>query len=70
MISIFKKELRSYLSSLIAIIVIVVFLIANGLFIWVFRETNILDGGYANIDPLFELAPIIFIFFFFFFTMR
>ncbi len=70
MISIFKKELRSYLSSLIAIIVIVVFLIANGLFIWVFRETNILDGWYANIDPLFELAPIIFIFLISALTMR
>ncbi len=68
--SIYLKELRSYLSSLIAIIVIVVFLIANGLFIWVFKETNILDNGYANIDPLFELAPIIFIFLISAITMR
>ncbi len=70
MFSILKKEIRSYLSSLIAIIVIVVFLIANGLFLWVFKETNILDAGYADIDPLFELAPIIFIFLISAITMR
>jgi ABC-2 type transport system permease protein len=70
MYSIFLKEVRSFLSSLIAIIVIVVFLIANGLFLWVFKETNILDNGYANIDPLFELAPIIFIFLISAITMR
>lgn len=70
MLSILKKEIRSFLSSLIAIIVIVVFLTANGLFLWVFRETNILDAGYANIDPLFELAPVIFIFLISAVTMR
>lgn len=70
MLSILRKEIRSFLSSLIAIIVIVVFLIANGLFLWVFRETNILDNGYANIDPLFELAPVIFIFLISAITMR
>ncbi|MBL7836973.1 MAG: gliding motility-associated ABC transporter permease subunit GldF [Bacteroidetes bacterium] len=70
MISILRKEIRSFLSSLIAIIVIVVFLIANGLFLWVFKETNILDQGYANIDPLFELAPILFIFLISAITMR
>lgn len=70
MLSILRKEIRSFLSSLIAIIVIVVFLIANGLFIWVFKETNLLDMGYANIDPLFELAPIIFIFLISAITMR
>jgi ABC-2 type transport system permease protein len=70
MYSIFLKEVRSFLSSLIAIIVIVVFLIANGLFLWAFKETNILDNGYANIDPLFELAPIIFIFLISAITMR
>jgi ABC-2 type transport system permease protein len=48
----------------------VVFLIANGLFLWVFKETNILDNGYANIDPLFELAPVIFIFLISAITMR
>lgn len=70
MFSIYLKEIRSFLSSLIAIIVIVVFLVANGLFLWVFKETNILDNGYANIDPLFDLAPMIFIFLISAVTMR
>ena len=70
MFSILAKEIRSFLSSLIAIIVIIVFLVANGLFIWIFNETNILDAGNANIDPFFELAPIIFIFLISAITMR
>jgi ABC-2 type transport system permease protein len=68
--SILVKELRGFLSSLIAIIVIVVFLIANCLFLWIFKETNLLDNGYANMDPLFDLAPIIFIFLISAITMR
>jgi ABC-2 type transport system permease protein len=70
MYSIYLKEIRSLLSSLIAMIVIIVFLIANGLFLWVFKGTNILDSGYANIEPLFELAPVIFIFLISALTMR
>lgn len=70
MISIFVKEVRSFLSSLIAYIVMIVFLLAIGLFMWVFPETNILDFGYANMDTLFELAPWIFIFLISAITMR
>lgn len=70
MFSILLKEIRSFLSSLIAIIVIVVFLIANGLFLWVFKQTNILDNGYADLDALFELAPVLFIFLISAVTMR
>ena len=41
----------------------VIFLTAIGLFMWVFPgEYNTLDAGYANIDPLFALAPWIFMF--------
>lgn len=56
-----RKELRSSFSSLIAYIVIVVFLVLTGLLLWVFPQTNILDYGYANIDPLFQLAPYIYL---------
>ena len=49
MFSILAKEIRSFLSSLIAIIVIIVFLIANGLFIWIFNETNILEKGLTTL---------------------
>lgn len=62
MFTIAAKEIRTYLSSLIAYIVVVVFLLAIGLFMWVFPETNALDFGYANLDTLFTMAPMIFIF--------
>lgn len=67
---VFTKELRSYFSSLIAYIVILVFLVMMGLFLWVFPQSNILDYGYANIDPLFQLAPYIYLFLIPAITMR
>lgn len=68
--TIYIKEIRSFLSSFIAYIVIVVFLIANGLFMWVFEDTNVLDFGYANMDTLFELSPWILMFLVSAITMR
>jgi ABC-2 type transport system permease protein len=52
-----KKELRQYFSSLTAYIAIIVFLLLNGLFLFVFPDTNLLDYGYATLDKFFELAP-------------
>jgi ABC-2 type transport system permease protein len=52
-----KKEFRQFFSSLTGIIVLVVFLLLNGLFLFVFPDTNILDFGYATLDKFFELAP-------------
>lgn len=54
--SICKKELRQFFSSLTGYIAIIVFLLANGLVLFVF-EDNILDFGYATLDRFFELAP-------------
>ena len=63
MFSLLKKEIRSFLSSLIGYIVIVVFLLVLNLFLWVFPgDFNILDAGYANIDGLFVIAPWVFMF--------
>jgi len=71
MITLFKKEISSFLSSLIGYIVITVFLLINGLFLWVFpSEFNILDFGYANIDGLFLIAPFVFLFLIPAITMR
>ncbi|MFM9945269.1 MAG: gliding motility-associated ABC transporter permease subunit GldF [Bacteroidia bacterium] len=70
MITLLIKEIRSFLSSLIAIIVIVVFLLAIGLFMWVFPNSNALDYGYSNLDILFNMAPWIFIFLISAITMR
>ena len=52
-----KKELGQYFSSLTAYIAIVVFLLLNGLFLFVFPDTNVFDYGYATLDKFFELAP-------------
>ncbi|AWV98680.1 gliding motility-associated ABC transporter permease subunit GldF [Arcticibacterium luteifluviistationis] len=59
MFSIFKKELNGYLNSLIAYIVIVLFLIFTGLILWVFPDSNILDYGYAEMGSFFNLTPYI-----------
>src|ERR1700754_3576676 len=52
-----KKELRQFFSSLTGYIAIVVFLLLNGLLLFVFPDTDILSFGYATLDKYFELAP-------------
>src|SRR5436190_13020851 len=54
--SVCKKELRQYFSSLTGYIAIIVFLLVNGLVLFVF-ENNIFDFGYATLDRFFELSP-------------
>jgi ABC-2 type transport system permease protein len=62
MLQILAKEFSSFLNSLIAYIVMGVFLTAMGLLMWVFPETSVLDYGYADMFTLFSLAPYVFIF--------
>lgn len=62
MLSIFKKEINTFFSSLIGYIVIGVFLVLMGLVMWVFPDYSVLDGNYANLDTLFGIAPMIFMF--------
>ena len=63
MFSILKKELRAFFSNATGYIVIGIFLILTGLFLWVIPgEYNVLDAGYANVDGLFYLAPWLFLF--------
>ena len=63
MISLLRREISSFLNSLIGYIVISLFLVTIGLFMWIFPgEFNVLDSGYANIDTLFIIAPWVFIF--------
>ena len=71
MFTLFRKEISSFLNSLIGYVVIVVFLLINGLFLWVFpMEFNIPDYGYASIENLFVLAPWVFLFLIPAITMR
>ena len=59
MLTIFRKELTAFFSSLIGYIAIAVFLILMGLVMWVFPN-NAFDFGYANLDILFSNAPMVF----------
>jgi ABC-2 type transport system permease protein len=69
--SIFKKELTSFFSSPIGYLVIAVYLLINGLFLWVFEGSfNILHAGFADLNSYFFLAPWIFIFLIPAITMR
>jgi len=70
MIQIFKKEISSFFNSLIGYIVIGVFLIAIGLFMWVIPDTNLLDYGVASLDSFFAFVPMILIFLIPAITMR
>ncbi len=70
MLSIYTKEIKGFFSSLVAYIVIAVFLIFIGAFTWVFRDTSILYFNYAGLDPLFQFAPLVFLFLIPAITMR
>ncbi|NLP56633.1 gliding motility-associated ABC transporter permease subunit GldF [Lutibacter sp. B1] len=71
MIAILKKELNSFFSSPIGYLVIAVYLIINGLFLWVFKgDFNILHAGFADLTSYFFLAPWIFMFLIPAITMR
>jgi ABC-2 type transport system permease protein len=59
MLTIFRKELTAFFSSLIGYVAIAVFLILIGLIMWVFPN-NAFDFGYANLDILFINAPMVF----------
>ena len=54
--SVCKKELRQFFSSLTGYIAIIVFLLVNGLALFVF-EGNIFEFGYATLERFFQLAP-------------
>lgn len=55
---------------MIAYIAVTSFLLAIGLFMWIFPDVNVLDMGYANLEPLFFIAPWVFIFLVSAITMR
>ena len=60
--ALYRKEIYSFLSSIIGIVVIGIFLAITSIFLWYADfGTNILQGGYANLDGLFALAPWVFL---------
>lgn len=61
--AIFIKEINSFFASPIGYLVVGIFLIINGLFLFVFKgEFNILDNGFADLSAFFVLAPWVFLF--------
>jgi len=60
--SICKKETGQFFSSLTGYIAIILFLLINGMFLFLLSDSNIFDYGYASLDKFFDLAPWVFIF--------
>ena len=63
MIAQLRKELQLYFSGLLGYLIISIYLLINGLMLWVFNGPfNLLEGGYASLTNYFGLAPWVFLF--------
>jgi ABC-2 type transport system permease protein len=61
--TLFRKEIGGFFSSLTGYVVIAVFLLLTGLFIWIIPgQFNVIENGYATLDALFAIAPWVFLF--------
>lgn len=60
--SICKKEFNQFFSSLTGYIAIILFLLINGIFLFMLQDSSIFEYGYASLDKFFELAPWILLF--------
>lgn len=71
MLAILFKDIRAFFSSSIGYLVIAVFLIVNGLFLWVFQgDFNVFNYGFAELSSFFQLAPWVLLFLIPAITMR
>ena len=64
MINIINKELKRFFNSLEGYLIIIIFLLINGLSLWVFPypSPNIFDSGYASLDLFFKFNLNVFLF--------
>ena len=61
--SILFREIKSFFGSAIGYLVVALFLLINGLFLFVIKsDYNILNSGYADLNPFFTLAPWVLLF--------
>jgi ABC-2 type transport system permease protein len=61
--AILLREIKSFFGSPVGYLVIAIFLVLNGLFLWVFSgDYNILNSGFADMNPFFTISPWILIF--------
>ncbi|WP_405206012.1 gliding motility-associated ABC transporter substrate-binding protein GldG [Aquimarina sp. LLG6339-5] len=71
MLAVIRKEINTFFASSVGYLVIGIFLVLNGLFLWVFKgQFNILDSGFADLSPFFLIAPWILLFLIPAITMR
>lgn len=57
------REIKSFFGSPTGYLVIAIFLLLNGLFLWVFDgDFNIMNSGFADLSPFFTISPWILIF--------
>jgi ABC-2 type transport system permease protein len=59
---IFIKEVNAFLNSLIAYLVISVFLVTTGVFLWIIPSSSILSYMIADLGSMFATAPTLFLF--------
>jgi len=57
-----KKEWLQFFNSLTGYIALIIFLLLNGLFLFVFPDTSLLNFGYASLNNFFEIAPMLLLF--------
>ena len=63
MFAIFRREIQSFFTAPIGYLIVGLFLLLNGLFLWVFKgDYNIFDYGFADLGNFFLLAPWVFVF--------
>ncbi len=63
MLALIQKEIRAFFGSIIGYLVVMVYLLINSVFLWLFPGSfNILDGGYASLGYLFTISPWVFLF--------
>jgi ABC-2 type transport system permease protein len=63
MYALFNKELSVFFSSLTGYMVIMLYLLVTGLFLWVIPgSSNVIESGYASLDSFFSLSPWLFMF--------
>jgi ABC-2 type transport system permease protein len=62
MIHLLSKEINEFINSLVAYISIGIYLIGTGLILWLLPDINILDYGYASLEPIFSFGPYVFLF--------
>ena len=61
--AVYSKEVRTFFSTSVGILALLVFLIALGLFVWVLPNTSVFTYGAASLERFFEVLPYLLLFF-------